>query len=130
MARGAALERRGIRDCSAKLTTTPPRLLFGFLAQLMGEFPELVQRRVDADERELALDHLQVEFPDVGEDPPHPSGRVVPSLAGGSGPVVSAAHGHENCRLALEDGLGAAAIRGSLMTVSTHVLKCCETPKL
>ena len=58
------------------------RLLFGLLAQLAGQILELVQGGIGAHQRELGLDDLQVEVPDVGEDATHPSGRVVPALAG------------------------------------------------
>ncbi len=82
-------------------------LFFGLVAQLAGEIGEQVQGGIDADQGELGLDDLQVEMPDVGQDAAHPSGRVVPFLAGGSGPVVAAVHGHEHGGLAGQDGLGA-----------------------
>jgi hypothetical protein len=62
------------------------RLLFGLPAQLASQVLEPVQGGIDADIGELGLDYLQVKVPDVVEDAAHPPGRVVPSLAGGSGP--------------------------------------------
>jgi hypothetical protein len=70
------------RDRRAELTAVTAGLLFGFLAQLAGEIGELVQSGIDAHQRELGLYDLQVEVPDVAEDAAHPSGRVVPALAG------------------------------------------------
>ena len=42
-------------------------LLFGLPAQLAGQVLEPVQGGVDAHQRELGLDHVQVEVPDIGD---------------------------------------------------------------
>jgi hypothetical protein len=70
------------RDGGAELTTVAARLPFSLLSQLAGQALELIQGGIDADKRELGLDYPQVEVPDVGEDAAHPSGRVIPPLAG------------------------------------------------
>ena len=76
------------------------------------------------------LHDLEVEAPDVLEHAADPSGGVVPALARGAGGVVAAEHGREHGRLAGEQRRAPGAIRGSAITRSTQVLKCCETPKL
>jgi len=65
-------------------------LLFGFRALPPGEVPELVKRRVHADESELGLDRLEIKLPDVGENALHPASRMVPSLARGPGAIATA----------------------------------------
>ena len=76
---------QGCRDRGAELTAVAACLLVGLLVQLAGEVLEPVQCGIDVDQGEIGLDDLQVKVPDVGEDAAHPPGRVVPSLARGSG---------------------------------------------
>jgi hypothetical protein len=84
--------RRGRGDGGAELAAMAARLLLGLQAQLAGEVTEPVQGGIDADVGELGLDYLQVKVPDVAEDTAHPSGRVVPSLAGGEWTSKRKAH--------------------------------------
>ena len=60
------------------------------------EFLELVECRVDAHQRELLLDDLEVKLPDVFEDSAVPTSRVVPTFTWRARTVGATANGDED----------------------------------
>ena len=102
-------------------------LLGGLALQLGAELGEPVQRGVDADEGELALDDGEVGAPDVDEDPAQVVGVVVPALARRAGAVAATPGGEQDDRRALEQP---GAPGRPATTRSIQVFTCGETPEL
>jgi endonuclease/exonuclease/phosphatase family metal-dependent hydrolase len=73
---------------------------------------ELIESRIDPDQREFALDDGQLGTPHVREDSPQVTGGVIPPFTRRPGPVGPAAHGNQDSRGARQQRAGRAVVRG------------------